>query len=294
MKKITFIILSILIILYFILTPQAAVTASQKGIMTWWEIVFPTLFPCIIMSNLLINTNALSNINNEKTLKLIIIICGLMLGFPIGAKLTSEFYKKNYICKKDAQILCAFTNNISPAYVGSIVVTQTLGKPEWLFLTYLILYFPSVFFCVLQLLKNNQKSKKAASRFQLNMQIIDAGIISGFETLIRLCGYITLFSIIVSIVQTLLHNSKVIIYTTGLLEITNGISVINQYPLHFVEKYLLLILFLSFGGLSFLFQTKTIIHSTDLSLKKYIVHKILSSIMSLSTAILILFFFRII
>lgn len=280
-----------MIIMYFILNPQAAVSASQNGIMTWWNIIFPTLFPCLIISNLLISSNILENINDEIIIKIIIIVCGLMLGFPLGAKLTTDFYKKNYISKNEAQILCALTNNISPAYVASVVVNHTLKAPGLLIPTYFVLYFPSVLICTLLLLNNNHNRKKSASRFQLNMQIIDAGIISGFETLIRLCGYITLFSVIVSIIQNNLHNSKIVLYLTGFLEITNGISALNQYSLNTFETYILSILFLSFGGLSFLFQTEALIHSTDLSIKKYIVHKILCSIISTALAALTILFF---
>ena len=153
------------------------------------------------------------------------------------------------------------------------------------------MYFPSVLICTLLLLNNNHNRKKSASRFQLNMQIIAAGIISGFETLIRLCGYITLFSVIVSIIQNNLHNSKIVLYLTGFLEITNGISALNKYSLNTFETYILSILFLSFGGLSFLFQTEALIHSTDLSIKKYIVHKILCSIISTALAALTILFF---
>lgn len=294
MKKIIFILFISMLIMYFILNPKAAVEASQNGIMTWWNIIFPTLFPCLIVSNLLINSNLLSNYRNEKILKLITIICGLMLGFPIGAKLTTDFYSNNYISKKDAQILCAFTNNISPAYIASVVINQTFNNSNLLFPTYFVVYFPSILICVFVLLRNNHNSKKSASRFQLNMQIIDAGIISGFETLIRLCGYITLFSVIVNMLQNTFLNHKIILYLTGLLEITNGIFLLSTYSLNIYEKYLLSIFFLSFGGLSFIFQTEAIIHSTDLSIKKYVLHKILSSFISITLTVIILFCFRII
>lgn len=67
------------------------------------------------------------------------------------------------------------------------------------------LYLPSAIgmIAMLRLTKQKLNTKIPAQGFKLNMQIVDAGIMKGFETLIKLCGYIVLFSIVSRIPQTI-------------------------------------------------------------------------------------------
>ena len=70
--------------------------------------------------------------------------------------------------------------------------------------------------------------KETASRFHMDMQIIDAGIIHGFETLIKICGYIILFSIFCEMLQTLPFPAHWFsLAATGFLEVTNGVALLS-------------------------------------------------------------------
>ena len=133
--------------------------------------------------------------------------------------------------------------------------------------------------------------EKKASRFQLNMQIVDAGIINGFETLIKICGYIMMFSIFTEIVQSIPYGSsfqKLVL--TGCLEVTNGISVLSQFSCTHFHKILLTTLFLSLNGISGLFQTASLLGTSDLSMRLYLKMKLLlvSAIMAIATVFLFL------
>lgn len=261
--------------------------------MLWFNNIFPALFPCIIISNILIGSNLLDGKNNICTL--ITLVCGFCFGFPIGAKLTADFYKQKYISKSQAQILLSHTNQLSPVFVGSYVLADSLGQKKLLPLTYIILYGPYLIGGLIRLYlvsTSENNVKKTTSRFKLNMQIIDAGILNGFESLIKLCGYIILFSIIVHIVNhSVLYGSPILIFLTGILEVTNGINILALSTLSLQLKYIIAIALLSFGGLCCIIQTKSIIQSTDLSLKKYIIDKITYSIVSVIIILICILFF---
>lgn len=88
--------------------------------------------------------------------------------------------------------------------------------------------------------------KETASRFHMDMQIIDAGIIHGFETLIKICGYIILFSIFCEMLQTLPFPVYWFsLAATGFLEVTNGVALLSTSACTRQIKSLLAVLFLS-------------------------------------------------
>lgn len=100
----------------------------------------------------------------------------------------------------------------------------------------------------------------------MDMQIIDAGIIHGFETLIKICGYIILFSIFCEMLQTLPFPAHWFsLAATGFLEVTNGVALLSTSACTRQIKSLLAVLFLSWGGLSGIFQVSSILHQTGLA-----------------------------
>ncbi|MNL68379.1 Sporulation integral membrane protein YlbJ [compost metagenome] len=78
-------------------------------------------------------------------------------------------------------------------------------------------------------------------------------------------------------------------FTTGLLEITNGISIISSINIKQLSNNIILVSFiLGFGGLSVLFQILSIISKFNISIKPYILGKLLQACFaSIYTLILI-------
>lgn len=291
MKKYILYLISGIIIASYFFIPDVIINASKKGIMLWFNTVLPTLFPCIIISNILIRSNLLNNKN--RLTEIITIISGIGLGFPIGAKLTADFYRDNLLEKKDAQFLLSHSNHFSFGFISGYAVISLPQSKKYAIYAYIILYFPYIVSIIFHLLtkKTPQKmTQKTTPKFSLNMQNIDAAIIYGFESLEKICGYIVFFSIISSIVNELCNKgSQLLILLICALEATSGINMISSSDINIVIKYCITIFTLSFGGLSCLFQTKSIIADTDLSTKKYIVTKVIYGIISVMLVQLLFF-----
>ena len=155
MKKKLFFILSAIIITYFIINPKSATNASFQGISLWYTQILPTLLPCTILSSILLSSNIFEINRNTKRIQilcqLITLLCGLTFGCPIGSKLTCDFYNKNLITKKQARLLCSVSNNISPAFVSSFVLTNILGLNNMLIQTYFILYGPPLIYALIKI-----------------------------------------------------------------------------------------------------------------------------------------------
>ena len=272
-------------ILYFLIYPQNALMASRRGLTLWFEQILPTLLPFSVISYIVLHSNLFSHPAHEKKHSFLriqpeewyVIFCGFLFGFPIGSKLSADLYEHHRIVKKRAQILACFTNNLSPVFVTSVLVNQLHFSSVVPF--FLLLYGIPLSICLalLSFIKPERfVHEKKASRFQLNMQIVDAGIINGFETLIKICGYIMMFSIFAEIAQSIPYGSsfpKLVL--TGCLEVTNGISALSQFSCNHFQKYLLTVLFLALNGISGLFQTASLLSVSNLSIKQYLKMKLL-------------------
>ena len=259
--------------------------ASRRGLTLWFEQILPTLLPFSVISYIVLHSNLFSHPAHEKNHSFLriqpeewyVIFCGFLFGFPIGSKLSADLYEHHRIVKKRAQILACFTNNLSPVFVTSVLVNQLHFSSVVPF--FLLLYGIPLCICLalLSFIKPERfVHEKKASRFQLNMQIVDAGIINGFETLIKICGYIMMFSIFAEIAQSIPYGSsfpKLVL--TGCLEVTNGISALSQFSCNHFQKYLLTVLFLALNGISGLFQTASLLSVSNLSIKQYLKMKLL-------------------
>ena len=125
---------------------------------------------------------------------------------------------------------------------------------------------------------------------EMKKEIIDAGIIHGFETLIKICGYIILFSIFCEMLQTLPFPAHWFsLAATGFLEVTNGVALLSTSACTRHIKSLLAVLFLSWGGLSGIFQVSSILHQTGLSLRNYVLQKIILLLLTVGCCIPLLF-----
>lgn len=221
-----------------------------------------------------------------------IVLCGFLFGFPIGCKLTADFYSSNYISREKASALCCFTNNLSPVFVITAIqeILQLPLSPGYVFLIYGIPFLYGMSMLLLYHRTPSSTQKETASRFHMDMQIIDAGIIHGFETLIKICGYIILFSIFCEMLQTLPFPAHWFsLAATGFLEVTNGVALLSTSACTRQIKSLLAVLFLSWGGLSGIFQVSSILHQTGLSLRNYVLQKIILLLLTVGCCIPLLF-----
>lgn len=117
---------------------------------------------------------------------------------------------------------------------------------------------------------------------------------SSVSTIVMIGGFVMLFSVIISI----LKNTGILIvlseilepifnlfnipnsFTTGVLsgiiELTNGVSIIANIPIKKISISIIFCAFLlGFGGISILLQVLSITSNSDISIKPYIIGKLM-------------------
>ncbi|MCI8327236.1 MAG: hypothetical protein HFI37_05610 [Lachnospiraceae bacterium] len=275
----------------------------RNGLLLWYERILPALLPFSVISYILVATNNLSFFSKilHPLIKRVIpvspqgvypLLAGFLFGFPLGSKIVSQLLETEQISIKEAQILLSVCNNISPVFITGYMVHQCIGNDRYMFPAIVCIYLPPLLFGSLQMRRTEKidvHQKNAAPRSQITFKIMDAGIMNAFETLLKLCGYIVIFSILC---QPLLFLQKRLpafaLGISGLLEITNGISFICNYSLKKTVMFLLCNTITAFGGLSGIAQTSSMIGDTSLSVKAYVRDKFLFSIGTLILSVLYL------
>ena len=115
--------------------PKQALEASIRGLNMWWEIVFPSLLPFYIISEMLISFGVVTFIGIllEPLMRPLFKVpgvggfiwaIGMASGYPSGAKLTARLRNEQQLTRIEAERLVSFTNSSNPIFIfGAVFIT---------------------------------------------------------------------------------------------------------------------------------------------------------------------------
>lgn len=138
------------------------------------------------------------------------------------------------------------------------------------------------------------KDKKTPPGLSLLGGILQKSIMSSVSTIVMIGGFVMLFSVIISI----LNNTGIIDILSkiispilsvfhipssfangilsGIVELTNGVSIVSGIKIKAISINIILCAFLlGFGGISILLQVLSITSASDISIKPYIIGKLM-------------------
>ena len=166
-------------------------------------------------------------------------------------------------------------------------------------------------FTTYQTYKQNKSENKISNICASNFgEILSSSLKSATSTIVMIGGFVVLFSIIISIFNKCNLTYFIELFFkpicnffnipstiasslfTGIFEITNGINLIANIKLKQISINIILTSFLlGLGGISVFLQVLSLVSKSDLSIKPYIIGKILhATFSSIYTYILILIF----
>jgi len=322
-KLIYHIIFSILILIctiFIIVSPNTVLSSTRNSLTMWANIIVPSLFSFLIISELLNITGINTLIGRILTpiiqpiLKLpgissIAIVLGMTSGYPIGAKTTADLLKANKCTIDDANHLITFTNNSGPLFISGaigIAIYQNTAIANLLLISH---YTSAILVGLLfRFLKNKEKNTSSFDNSTIEIinfskfsNILGEIIKRSLNTLFMLGGFIVIFAVFTSILDTLgiltvisnilfpkldSYTANSLIY--GLLEITTGITRLANSNLSLLFKIILTSFFIGFGGLSVHLQTLNILSDTKISTSRYFIGKTLQAIFSSIISFLLL------
>lgn len=296
MKKKLFVLCITICLCYGIIWPELLAKAAANGLYLWYHSVLPTLLPFGILSGIIIRTGMYDTVlerispflNGIYPLRAPLfypLIAGYLFGFPLGSKLCADLYDLGKITKKEAVMVSCISNNFGPAFVMNYVLGALPEgvMPDWMFLVICygtpLLLGRFLLFSASEDPSEKSPEKMPASRSEITLKIIDDGIMNGFTTMIKLAGYIMLFSIAADFVGHLpLPGTVLPGFLVGLLEITNGIYTVSGTEWPADLQYLSAMAMVSFGGISGICQTASMLSKLRSGIRTYVIFKLLNAI----------------
>lgn len=305
----------ILLSLFFtmLLFPETVFQGACDGLLLWYQILIPTLFPYLIVTGLLLKTDGAAVVSRLlfRPFHLLFgtsfygsfaVLSGFLCGYPMGAKIIADLLLQGKISLEEASYLLSFCNNASPSFIITFLVLNTIHQKAFCIPALLLLFGTPIFLSFLQrILRHFIKNKdwifpeisepemsevftQEISIFpkplthKLNFSVLESCILNSSETLVKVGGYLMIFSVLLALLELLPIRSPGFLLLKSSLEMTNGILLLSQSLSKPQVLYPLLLALTSFGGWCSVAQTQSMIAGTGLKLSSYIIQKLTAAL----------------
>lgn len=276
------IVLLLLIILccIFVFNPKTYSQSCLNAISVWAFSVLPVLLPMFIITKIIIN---LVEIKQSKMDKLfnklyntpsgssIVFFLSLLAGYPVGAKLISELYSKNYITSNQSKKMLSFCSICGPMFIlgtiGSVFLKSTLAG--------LIIFISNVLGALFNgFLYRGKKEilQPQIIKYEKPSNILEDSVYNSLISILMVGTYIAISFIIIDLFKNLgiinliskcicsvfninKHQYVVNSVLCGIIEMTNGLLDLSKANVGLNLKIILSSLLTGFGGISVFLQS---------------------------------------
>ena len=228
-------IIFVLIAVLLVVFSRSNLEATKSGLELWAFTVVPSLFPFFVITNLLSQTKVVRTIGRllDKLMRPLFnvpgiggfaFVMGLISGYPVGAKIVSDFREQKLVSKDEGERLLAFTNNSGPLFILSSVGIGMFGDTK----TGILLLCTHILACITVGIILGKFSKKTDEEFRSKInnelekskkitdnkknrnkeisiknlgEVLSNSINNSISTILLIGGFVVIFSIILSILN---------------------------------------------------------------------------------------------
>ena len=328
-------LLFLLFAVFLLLFSSSTFNAAKVGLSLWANSVIPSLFPFLVAVELLNHTNLVYYLSilldkymrpffNLPGISAFPFLMGLLSGYPVGAKIVGDMYASGLCTKAEAERMLCFTNNSGPLFIiGTVgisfyssstigiilLITHILASISigiisgFLSRTKALSYKSKFSKKIISSHNNGIKKVKDISILDLG-EILGTSIMNSIKTVLLIGGFVTLFSVISTILEKTklisvlattfslcfhIDSSIVSAFITGIFEFTNGLSKLSLIHLKNISTNIVLSAFIiGFGGISVTLQVLSIISKQHLSIRKYVLGKVFQAVLAMIYTYLII------
>ena len=283
----------LVLFLAMLFSPKAVFEGAESGLLLWFQVVFPTLFPFMLVSGLMLSGGGLvvisrifgrlfSTLFATSPNGSFAVIAGFLCGYPIGAKVSADLVRSGRISRDEGVYLLSFCNNTSPIFIMNFIVWKTFDREELMIPTLLILISVPAFLSLLfrRFYLNGRKKfpdlpeEKRDNAKLLNFEMLDSCLADSFDSIVKVGLYIIFFSILIALPGKLSAGHPLLAGILPTLEMTNGILMIHKAAPDLTVSYPLILGLTSFGGFCSAAQTKCMLKAASLPILPYIIQKL--------------------
>lgn len=131
-------IVAVSIVVAMVVYPDVAFKSAVRGLLLWWEVVFPALLPFFVGAEILMGLGVVHYMGvmleplmrplfNLPGVGSFVMAMGLASGYPIGAVLTSRLRKQDLCSKTESERLVSFCNTADPLFMAGAIYSKSIS-----------------------------------------------------------------------------------------------------------------------------------------------------------------------
>lgn len=278
------ILCTLFLITFILLNPKSASDGIKNGITLLLSTVIPSLFPFLVIASYIASADSFKILSKffERTTFLIFkispdgfipILMGLLGGYPVGAKITSDLYKSGRLTQNEAERLMYFTVNSGPAFTITAVGLSMLNN----YYSGLILYFSNIltavtlgFLC--RFLSDNTHPNTQEIKLKDKAYAFINSVSSGSNAIINISAWVLTFACLSGIIESFNLERDINLFLNAIFEVTNGCKICcGNTSLPVISAIL------GFGGLSVICQVSPYFTCCKVKFRNFLVSRILNA-----------------
>ncbi len=294
-----------ILLYFFVLAEIDTVIGSVKnGILLAGCTVLPTLFPFMLLSDLVLSAVSACREDNKKASLFsrfthlpragsIALLLGMLSGFPIGAKITALLYEKGTLDKEQATRLLILSNHTGPAFLFGAVggLFPDARIPIFLITCECITTLLYACFFATDMQKTELSASEAVPVFPFSfLDSVERAVFS----VLKIAGLIVSFRILVDLSSVFIHSRILLLCFSSFFEISNAACLASAvHHAHPSLSLILLAFAVSFGGISVHMQSFLFFKKKKIFALRYLASKFILGVLSAAVMSILLYIFPI-
>lgn len=298
--QVTFGLFALFCLLLILRNAELAIAYVNTGLKLCAKAVVPSLFPFMVLSELIVSgasesqwikrlTKPLQRLFGLPAAGCTAALLGMLCGFPVGAKCAMLSYERGELTKKEAQHVLLFSNNPSSAFLISAVGVSLWESRAFGVMLYAITLSVSLLTGFLyRFLQRKEEiptlwgSPLPSSAPLSGARLFTNSIASATGSILLVCAYVVFFSVLTGTLNLCLGAlrlpSEISSLISCLLELSGGVSkasTLSNAPL----AALLCAFAAGWSGLSVHCQVLSVCDGKGLSFGPYFIAKLIQGIL---------------
>ena len=226
--------------------PDVAIDYMSRGLLLCAKTVIPSLFPFMVLSELIVSGCAqssglsrllspLGRLFGLPPIGCCAVVLGMLCGFPVGAKCVCQAYDNGLLTRGEAERALAFSNNPSSAFLISAVGVSLWHNRRFGILLYaVVIVSAAISGILLNKLSKHDRDRTAKPPFytstvnRTGARLFTEAVSSAASSMLLICAYVIFFSTLSGTLGIALAPLKLPQTATavlfGLLELSGGVS----------------------------------------------------------------------
>ena len=320
-------LLIIFFLVNMIISPSKFISQSLNGISAWAFNVLPSILPFMFFTRLLSSLGQVQRFTkpfgrfsrklyNCPPISIYAFLMAILSGYPVGSKMIADLYEQRSITQDDAFRMSSFCSTSGPMFIIGAVgigMFKNVLIGYLLFISHFIGAFLNGFLYRNMTVTNskikifNRKNSTKESKNTQNEVALSGNdnlttsntstkidindvVLSSTLSILSVGCIITIFFVIIECFAPIFNllPDSIAFFLEGSIEITKGcidLSTLTNLKLAFV----LCSFVISFGGLSTVLQSITLLKKVDMPIRLFVLQKFTHAIISLLVALLLMF-----